>query len=120
MGSTIEDGESTDVRVIVAFEQAFHAYQETLAVAIRILRPEAEVITVEPDKVSGAAKRFSPDVVIGSTFDEADVEGVPAWVDLSPDPSQASRVRMHGDYSEIVNPTLDKLLVILEEVAREH
>lgn len=117
MGTGIEDGKSTDVRVIVAFEQAFHAYQETLAVAIRILRPDAEVMTVEPEKISGAAKRFSPDLVIGSPFDEADVGSVPAWVELSIDPAQASRVNVNGDYSEMVNPTLDKLLVILEEVA---
>ena len=118
MTSAIEDGEATDIRVIVAFEWAFHAYQETLAAAIRILRPDAEVITIEPEKIGEAAKRFGPDVVIGSTFDEAEVESVPVWVELSPDPSRASRVRMYGDYSEIVNPTLDKLLVILEEATR--
>jgi hypothetical protein len=120
VASGIEDGEATDIRVIVSFERAFHAYQETLAAAIRILRPDAEVITVKPHKIGGAAERFGPDVVIGSTFDEADVEGVPVWVELSPDPSRASRIRMYGDYSEMVNPTLDKLLVILEEAAREN
>ena len=118
MASGIEDGEAADIRVIIAFERAFHAYQETLAAAIRILRPDAEVITVEPEMIGGAAKRFGPHVVIGSTFDEVEVEGVPVWVELSPDPSRASRIRMYGDYSEMVNPTLDKLLVILEEAAR--
>ena len=120
MASGIEDGEAADIKVIVAFEKAFHAYQEALAAAIRILRPDAEVMTIEPEKISGAARRFGPDVVIGSTFDEAEVEGVPVWVELSPDPSRASRVRMYGEYSEMVNPTLDKLLAILEEATREN
>ena|SRR5215210_5470165 len=103
---------------MVSFENQFHAYQGALAAAIRILRPEAKVMTVEPGKMSRETKRFGPDVVIASLPEQANTEGVSAWVELSLDPSQASKVNVNGDRSEIVNPTLDKLLVIIDKAAQ--
>jgi hypothetical protein len=110
--------EWTEIKVIIAFENEFRAYQETLAATIRILRPEAEVTTAEPEKISWVAKRFSPDIVIGNPCKDTDLEGVPAWIDLSLDPAQVTRVNVGGECSEIANPTLDKLLAIIEEVAQ--
>jgi hypothetical protein len=115
---SFENNEWTEIRIIIAFEDEFRAYQETLAATIRILRPEAEVTTAEPEKISWVAKRFSPDIVIGNTCKDTDLEGVPAWIDLSLDPAQVTRVNVDGEYSEIANPTLDKLLAIIEEVAQ--
>jgi hypothetical protein len=109
---------ATEIRVLISFEAGYHAYQGALAAAIRILRTDAEVMTVELEKISGAMKRFGPDVVIASRPEQANIEGVSAWVELSLDPSQASKVNVNGDYSEIVNPTLDKLLVIIDKVTQ--
>ncbi len=117
MRTGLEEGKPTDIRILISFEQGFHAYQDTLAVAIGILRPDVEVMTVKPEEVAGATRRLRPDVVIGSPLDEVDVGGVPAWVELSLDPSRASRVNVNASYSEMVNPTLDELLVVIEEVA---
>jgi hypothetical protein len=114
--SSIENGTATDIRILVSFEDGFHAYQETIAAAIRIVRPNAEVITIEPVDIRETVKRFRPDVIIGSPLARADVEGVPAWVELSLDPAKPSRVNVNGCYSETVNPTLDKLLDIMDEV----
>ena len=74
--------------------------------------------TAEPEKIYWVAKRFSPDIVIGSLHKDTVLDGVPAWIDLSLDPAQVTRVNVDGEYSEIANPTLDKLLAIIEEVAR--
>ncbi len=103
---------------MVAFHDDYHAYQVTLAATIRILRPDAEVITVEPQKISEAAKRFGPDIVIGSRFKDGDLDDVRAWIELALDPTRSTKVRVDGQYSEVVNPTLDKLLGIIEEVAQ--
>jgi hypothetical protein len=115
---SIENEEWTEIKIIIAFEDEFHAYQGTLAAAIRILRPEAEVVTTRPDKISWVAKRFGPDIVIGNPCKDTDLEGVPAWIELSLDPAQLTKVSVDGEYSEIANPTLDKLLAIIEEVAQ--
>jgi hypothetical protein len=105
-----------EIKIIVTFEATFRAYQGALAAAIKILRPDLEVKTVEPEELRGMVERFEPDMIIGSGFDEEDMRGVPAWVGLSLDPASSTRVSVRGNYSEIVNPTLDKLLEIIEEV----
>jgi hypothetical protein len=116
VSTNIEFGTATDLRVLISFEDGFHAYRDTIAAAIRIVRPNAEVMTVEPADIHETVKRFRPDIVIGSPLARADVKGVPAWVDLSLDPAKPSRVNLNGCYSETINPTLDKLLVIMDEV----
>lgn len=105
-----------EIKIIVTFEATFRAYQGAVSAAIKILRPDLEVKTVELVDLRGMVEQFNPDIVIGSGFDEEDMRGVPGWVGLSLDPAGSTRVSVCGDYSEIVNPTLDKLLVIIEEV----
>ena len=56
--------ERTGIKIIIGFDDEYHAYRETLAATIRILRPEAEVMTVEQEKLGGVVKRFGPDIVI--------------------------------------------------------
>jgi hypothetical protein len=110
--------ERTGIKIIIGFDDEYHAYRETLAATIRILRPEAEVMTVEQEKIGGVVKRFDPDIVIGGQFKDGDLDDVRAWIELALDPTQSTKVRVDGQYSEVVNPTLDKLLVIIEEVAQ--
>ncbi len=104
------------IKIVITFEDTYRAYQGALKAAIKILRPDVEVKTVEPEELAGLVKRFVPDLVIGSGFDEEDMRGVPGWVGLSLDPAMSTRVSVWGNYSEMVNPTLDKILVIIEEV----
>ena len=59
---------------------------------------------------------FEPDVVIGSGFDEGDVRSVPGWIELSLDPGNSTTVRVYGNHTKSVNPTLDSILAIIEEV----
>jgi len=83
VGAGIEHGRTTGPKILISFEQGFHAYQETLAAALRILLPDAEVLTVRPEEIGGMASLFGPDVVIGSPLEGVHVEDVPAWVELS-------------------------------------
>jgi hypothetical protein len=108
----------TGIKILVAFDDAYRAYQGTLVATIRILRPDVEVVAVEPEKMSEVAKRFDPDVVIGGSFKDEDLDSMRVWIELALDPSQSTKVVVDGQYSEMTNPTLDKLLVIIEEVAQ--
>jgi hypothetical protein len=108
-----------DIKIIITFEATFRAYQGALAAAIKILRPDLEVKTVELVELGGMVDKFDPDMVIGSGFDDEDVRSVPGWVRLSLDPAASTRVSVCGDYSEIVNPTLDRLLVIIEKTEQQ-
>jgi hypothetical protein len=113
-----EHERKTGIKIVVAFDDAYRSYQRMLAATLRILRPEAEVMTVEPEKIGGVAKRFDPDIVIGSPFKEWDLDDTRTWIELALDPTQSTKVLVDGQYSEMLNPTLDKLLAIIEEVAQ--
>jgi hypothetical protein len=105
-----------EIKVIITFEDTFRAYRGAIAAAIKILRPDVEVKTVELEELGGTVERFEPDLVIGSGFDKEDMRGVPGWVGFSLDPANSTTVHVCGNHSEIVNPTLDNLLAIIEEV----
>ena len=104
------------IKILVAFEDEFRAYRQTLAVAIRILRPDAEVVTVEAHEIREVVECSGPDIVICSLPKVSDTNCVRAWIELSLDPTQPTKVRVDGEYSEMINPTLDALLVIIDEV----
>jgi len=108
----------TGIKILVAFDDAYRAYQGTLVATIRILRQDVEVMAAEPEKMSELAKRFDPDIVIGGSFKDEDLDDLRVWIELALDPSQSTKVLVDGQYSEMINPTLDKLLAIIEEVAQ--
>jgi hypothetical protein len=115
---SIERKEWTKIRIIVAFEADYYAYRGTLAASIRILCPDADVVAAELEGLDEVVERFGPDIVIGSPLKGADLDGVRAWIELSLNPAQLTKVNVDGNLSEMLNPTLDKLLVIIEEVAQ--
>jgi hypothetical protein len=106
----------TRIKILIAFENEFRAYRQTLAATIGILRPDAEVITAEAHEIREVVGRYGPEIVICSLPNDDTLTCVRAWIELSLDPIQPTKVRMDGEYSEIINPTLDALLVIIEEV----
>ena len=118
MSTNSEHERKTGIKILVAFDDAYRAYQGTLVATIRIRRPDVEVMAVGPEKISEVAKRFDPDIVIGGPFKDEDLDDMRVWIELALDPSQSTKVLVDGQYSEITNPTLDKLLVIIEEVAQ--
>lgn len=61
-------------------------------------------------------ERYGPDIVICSLPKDGDANCVQAWIELSLDPTQPTKVRVDGVYSEVINPTLDALLVLIDEV----
>ena len=118
MSADTEDEKSIGIKIIVTFDEAYRAYQGTLAAVIRIRRPDAEVITTEPEKIDELARRLAPDLVIGSRSEDEGPDGVRAWIELAPGPTQTTKVRVGGRRSEMTNPTLDKLLMVIEEVVQ--
>jgi hypothetical protein len=39
-----------------------------------------------------------------------------AWVELSIDPTRPTKIHVGEQYSEMLNPTLDKLLAVIDEL----
>jgi hypothetical protein len=102
--------------VLVALEKDFRAYQDTLATAIWVLRPHAEVETASLEALPERLERFDPELVICGGHEAVDSGGRPAWVELSMDPLQPTRIWVGERYSERTNPTVDVLLAVIDEV----
>ncbi|HET7480611.1 MAG TPA: hypothetical protein VFJ72_13980 [Rubrobacteraceae bacterium] len=100
---------------MVAFEDEYRAYQEALASALRMLRPHAEVSTDRPEDETSASARLRPDLAIRNRADPG--EGL-AWLELSMEPGLPSRVRIGEQSSTVVNPSLEEILYIVDEVER--
>lgn len=62
--------------------------------------------------------RLEPFLVICDRPGSPDHDSVPAWVELSLEPSLSTRVRLYGQRRELVNPTLEDLVEVVDEAER--
>lgn len=97
----------------MAFEEEYHAYQEALTEALRMVRPRTRVSTASVEDLPDALERLEPNLTISS---RPDTGAGTAWIELSTEPSAPSRVRVGERRLEVVNPTLDGILSIVDEV----
>lgn len=106
------------MHVLVAIGDKHAAYRETIAAALRCLRPELEVSSARTPEVHGGAVREGPDVVIC----DRTVPEIPgawlSWVHLSIEPGEPSTVSVRGVRSETVNPGLDGLLSAIDRTQK--
>jgi F420-dependent methylenetetrahydromethanopterin dehydrogenase len=101
---------------LVAIEDEYRVYREVIAAAIRVLRPGADVESANLDALAQEVERLDPHVVICSRPNTVDPGGRLAWVVLSTDPTRPARICVGGRYSEQVNPTVEVLVGIVDEV----
>ena len=104
------------IRILVALEDDYRVYRETIAVGIRILRPRAETKSVELKALEEEINRFEPQVVIYSGPKAVDSDGSPAWIELSVDPTASTKITVGECCFERTNPTLEELLKLVDQV----
>jgi hypothetical protein len=104
------------MRVLVAFEESHRIYRETIAAALRVLRPETEVKGTTLEELEGELERFDPEVVICSGHKEVEPGIRLAWIELSMDPTMPNKISVGGRHYERTNPTMEELLKVIEEV----
>lgn len=100
----------------MAIEDEFRSYRGAIAGGIQVLRPHTEVVAIGVENLEMELARFDPHVVICTLPDSASTSEWLAWVQLSLDPLRPSLVSVAGRRSEQRNPTLDNLLVVIDEV----
>ena len=82
------------LRVLVANEP--RTYREAMACAVRELRPNVEVLTVEPEALESEVKRGVPALVLCSRATSAVQESSLAWVELYPDGKPQATLSVDG------------------------
>jgi hypothetical protein len=109
-------GGRAEIRILVAFEESYRIYRETIAAALRVLRPETEVKSTILEELEGELERFDPQVVICSGHKEIEPGIRLAWIELSMDPTMPNKISVGGRHYERTNPTMEELLKVIEEV----
>ena len=82
-------------RVLVAHEP--RAYREALAAALAALRPEAEVLAVDPEALDRALAQSPPALVFCGELTAAVRASAPAWVVLCPDGAAVVATNVAGE-----------------------
>jgi hypothetical protein len=104
-----------ELRVLIAYEDSHRAYGETMATAIRELRPSAEVLVVRARELGGGVDRFDPHLVICNRPNTVDPGGRAAWARLSDDPDEPSEFCLGGRRRGSENPGLEDVLAVVDE-----
>jgi hypothetical protein len=107
---------ATGLRILVGNEP--FSYREVHAEAFRLLRPDAEVVRVEPDELDAAVARLSPHLVVCSTMSEVVQTRPLSWILLYPDGANLAVVSIAGVQRTIPKVVFDDLLDAIDETTR--
>jgi len=106
----------TNVRILVGNEP--YSYRHVHAETLRVQRPDAEVLLVEPAELDGAIHGLSPHLVFCSVLSEVVRTRPLAWVLLYPDGANLAVVSIAGEQRVIQGVGFDDLLAIVDEISR--
>ena len=104
------------IRIVVANEPC--AYREVIAAAMRELRPQLEVLDVEPHELDGVVARLAPAVVICSRLGEVVETRTPVWVLLYPDGEDRATISVAGRRTHHAGMAFGQLLAAIDQSAQ--
>ena len=100
----------------MALEDDYRAYRETIAAGLQILRPDLEVESSALEVLKEELERFDPRVVICGGREDVEAYCRPAWIELSLDPTQPTKIHVDGRSIERINPGVETLVEIIDEL----
>jgi hypothetical protein len=106
------------MRILIAYEDSHRSYGQTLAGAIRGLRPVVETAVVQVRALEAEVGRFDPHLVVCNHPNTIDPGGRLAWLRLSDEPEEPSEFCLAGRRWGVENPGLDEVLAFIEETEK--
>ena len=101
-------------RVLMANELA--SYRQTIALVLRGLHPDVEVIETDSGTLNQQVLRMSPDLVICSRVTSLVKDRVPNWVELYPECRPLSTFCIGGESSSVDDVQLSDLLSLVDRM----
>lgn len=101
-------------RVLMANELT--SYRQTIALVLRELRPEVEVIETDSGTLNQQVLRMSPDLVICSRVTSLVKDRVPNWVELYPECRPLSTFCIGGESTTVDDVQLSDLLSLIDRM----
>lgn len=102
------------LRVLVAFEDGYRSYRQTIARVLETLRPHAEVTLAGLEALEDEIKLTAPHLVICSQPGAGAAAHTMAWVELPNDPWRPASICIEGSCSRVSNAALDDLLAAVD------
>ncbi|CAA9440310.1 MAG: hypothetical protein AVDCRST_MAG80-1250 [uncultured Rubrobacteraceae bacterium] len=112
MTARIGSGGEDAMRVLIA--NAPRAYREVISVALKALRPQFEVLTVEPEDLDEEISRLALYGVVCSRLTASVESCAAAWIELYPDHSSWTVVDLRGQRTRHPEMYLDGLLSFID------
>ena len=107
------------MRVLVAFDEEYGVYGQTIAEAIGRSRPGVQAQAIDWEALEEVVHQRDPHLVIcNPPVPENPISTREAWVELSLDTERPSRVRLGEQRWETLNPSLEELLSVVDEVEK--
>ena len=82
------------------------------------LRPQLEVLAVEPPELDRVVARLAPAVVICSRLSELVETHVPAWVVLYPGGDDRATICVAGRQTRLAPVAFDRILALIAQAVR--
>jgi hypothetical protein len=111
-------GRDDAMRILIAYEDSHRSYGQTLAGAIRGLRPVVETAVVQVRELEAEVGRFDPHLVVCNRPNTIDPGDRLAWLRLSDEPEEPSEFCLAGRRWGAENPGLDEVLAFIEETEK--
>ena len=117
VGDNSRKEEVARMRVLVASEDEYRIYRDSIARAIRSARPRIEVAVCERRVLEAEVARFDPHLLICDPPIPIElVEGRLSWVELSLHPEGTWMICVGGRCWESLDPSLRELLSVVDEI----
>lgn len=104
------------MRVLVAFDDEYRAYQSVITAGLSILRPGINVDVAMAGELEKKIKRFDPQVVICSKLNTTDLGDRLAWIEIPVESNRPAKVCIGGRCSESTHLSLKELVTVIDEV----
>jgi hypothetical protein len=91
------------------------AYRETIAMALRLLRPHIEVIVIDPETLDEMVVQNRPKFVVCSFLTSAVEKYVPSWVVLYPEGGLVTTVSAHGERMTVGELDLHGIIHLIDK-----
>lgn len=101
-------------RILMANE--LESYRQSIALVLRELRPDVEVIEADSGTLNQQVLRVSPGLVVCSRVTSLVKDRVPNWVELYPDCESLSTLCIGGESSTVDEVQLSDLISLVDRL----
>ena len=101
-------------KLLVIMANEPRCYREIISATLRALKPNIEVVDVEPEALEREVERLAPQLVVCSRLSPCVESTTLAWMELYPEQDNLARVSIDGNRSTVNGVQLVDLLSVID------